>query len=102
MSRAGELKQLLIESINQLKPEEVDAFQSGKAWRHYNALYFPYVRGLRPYGRRNGLNGLSQAELDALDWFDREVPHRTLYNWQTAAAKIIADDLAEKMKSLTP
>ena len=100
LSRAGELKLLLIESINQLKPEETDEFKSGKAWRHYNSLYFPYVKGLRPYGRRNGLDGLSQAELDALDWFDREVPTRTLYNWQTAAAKIIADDLIEKLKSV--
>ncbi|MEM9777545.1 MAG: hypothetical protein AAF902_23405 [Chloroflexota bacterium] len=100
LSRAGELKQLLTESINQLKPEDINEFKSGKAWRHYNSLYFPYVKGLRPYGRRNGLDGLSQAELDALDWFDREVPTRTLYNWQTAAAKIIADDLIEKMESI--
>ncbi|MEM8860569.1 MAG: hypothetical protein AAGD96_19775, partial [Chloroflexota bacterium] len=100
LSRAGELKQLLTESINQLKPEDINEFKSGKAWRHYNSLYFPYVKGLRPYGRRNGTAGLSQTELDALDWFDREVPHRTLYNWQTAAAKIIANDLLEKMESM--
>ncbi len=94
--KATELKQLLIESIEQLKPEATDNFQSTKAWRHYNALYFPYVRGLRPYGRRANISHLSDLERDALEWFDREVPHRTLYNWQSAAAKIIANDLIEQ------
>ncbi|MFT7586423.1 MAG: hypothetical protein ACI9EW_002860, partial [Cellvibrionaceae bacterium] len=97
LMRAAELKQLLVESINRLKPEPLtDGFKSTKGWRHYNALYFPYVKGLRPYGRRGENNGLSSVELEALAWFDQEVPPRTLYNWQTAAAKIIAHDLQER------
>ena len=100
LMRATELKQLLVESIEQLKPEDSDVFKATKAWRHYNALYFPYVRGLRPYGRRSEMNGLSEVESAALEWFDREVPHRTLYNWQTAAAKIIASDLIEQNEGI--
>nr|BFE85159.1 hypothetical protein GCM10020093_077600 [Planobispora longispora] len=32
-------------------------------------------------------------ERQAFDWILREVPERTLYNWQNAAAKLVADDL---------
>ena len=101
LMRAAELKQLLTESIERLKPEPVNGpFKHTKGWRHYNSLYFPYVKGLRPYGRRGDINGLSQLETDALAWFDREVPPRTLYNWQSAAAKIIANDLQEQCESV--
>ena len=101
LMRAAELKQLLSESIERLKPEPVNgSFKHTKGWRHYNSLYFPYVKGLRPYGRRSDINGLSQLETDALAWFDREVPPRTLYNWQSAAAKIIANDLQEQCETL--
>lgn len=92
LERAAELKHLLLESIQRLKPRDGE-FGTSEEWRFYNVLYFPYVRGLRPYRRGAGRDGLTAAERQAFDWFVREVPERTLYNWQNAAAKLVADDL---------
>ncbi|GAA3443312.1 hypothetical protein [Planomonospora venezuelensis] len=92
LERAAELRTLLLESIRRLKPRDGE-FGTSEEWRFYNVLYFPYVRGLRPYRRGAGRGGLGPEDRQAFDWFLREVPERTLYNWQNAAAKLVADDL---------
>ncbi len=97
LERAAELKTVLTESIERLKPREQGAFGSTDEWRHYNALYFPYVAGLRPYSRRANHYDLDPATKEALEWFQSQVPERTLYNWQKAAARLIAQDLRERL-----
>ncbi len=97
LARAAELKAVLTESITRLKPRHEGEFGTTDAWRHYNALYFPYVVGLRPYSRRTLHNDEYQ---DTLDWFRSQVPERTLYNWQTAAARLVARDLRERSRRL--
>ncbi len=92
LERATELKALLFESIRRLKPRDGD-FGTSDEWRFYNALHFSYVVGIRPYGRRAHHAGLDGDARRAFDWFAQQVPERTLYNWQTAAAKLIAKDL---------
>jgi hypothetical protein len=99
LARTAELKALLIESIGKLKPSDTIDFDTTQAWRHYNALYFPYVRGLRPYSRGSGHYDLNPTDKKALDWLQVEIPPRTLYNWQAAATKLIAADLREQMDS---
>lgn len=96
LAKATALKQLLIDSIGRLKPVEKRPFGTTDAWRHYNALYFPYVAGIRPYRRRVDTEHLDITARHALDWFRAEVPLRTLYNWQTAAARLVARDLRER------
>lgn len=95
LERAAELKGLLTESIVRLKPRDKGDFGSTEEWRHYNALYFPYVAGLKPYTRRAEQDSLPPAAQEALAWFHAQVPERTLHNWQTAAAKLVAKDLRE-------
>lgn len=95
LERAKELKALLTESIMRLKPNGAD-FGTSDEWRHYNALYFPYVVGLKPYRLRVFADDLDGAYRDALTWFRSQVPERTLYNWQNAAAMLIAQDLRER------
>lgn len=95
--RASELKTVLTESITKLQPRDEGEFGTTDAWRHYNALYFPYVVGLRPYSRRAFHNEDYQ---DVLVWFRSQVPERTLYNWQTAAACLVARDLRERSRHL--
>ena len=97
--RASELKTALTESITKLQPRDEGEFGTTDAWRHYNALYFPYVVGLRPYSRRAFHNEDYQ---DVLVWFRSQVPERTLYNWQTAAACLVARDLRERSRHLAP
>jgi len=98
LERAVELKILLTESIDRLKPRDKGDFGTSDEWRHYNALYFPYVVGLKPYSRRADQNGLDPAAQKALEWLSASVPERTLYNWQNAAAKLVAQELRQRNK----
>ncbi len=97
LERAAELKALLAESIARLKPRRGPSgcgdFGASDEWRYYNALYFPYVVGLKPYSRRAGPDRLDPAARQVLEWFRANVPERTLRNWQNAAAKLVARDL---------
>jgi hypothetical protein len=94
LERAAELKALLTESILKLKPQNGKEFDSTDEWRFYNALFFPYVKGLRPYSR-NQVKALADFEKQAVGWFQAFVPERTLHNWQNAGARLIASDLWE-------
>lgn len=95
LDRAAELKLLLTESILKLKPRGDKEFDATDEWRFYNALFFPYVAGLRPYNRAQEKE-LKEEEKEAMAWFQSFVPERTLHNWQNAGAKLIATDLWEK------
>ncbi|MEM7336166.1 MAG: hypothetical protein AAF490_29060 [Chloroflexota bacterium] len=100
LAQANELKRVLQKGIERLKPFVDEPFGTTDEWRHYNALYFPYVIGLRPYRRYVTINDLSPVEKQAMEWLRAEVPPRTLYNWQKAAAKLIAQDLREQSRQL--
>jgi hypothetical protein len=95
LARAAELKVVLTESIERLKPRDQGDFGTTDEWRFYNALYFPYVVGLRPYSRRANHDEMDKQTKAALEWFQSQVPERTLYNWQNAAARLVAQDLME-------
>jgi hypothetical protein len=97
LARANELKAILTESIEKLQPRGEGTFGTTDAWRHFNALYFPYVVGLRPYSRR-AIHDKEYKEV--LDWFRTQIPERTLYNWQTAAARLVARDLRERARQI--
>jgi hypothetical protein len=93
LERAQQLKALLVGQIQQLKPQQTAAFGSTDEWRYYNALYFPYVAGLKPYARYPEKDRLEAASLQALEWFQTSVPERTLHNWQNAATQLVAHSL---------
>lgn len=93
LDRAHSLKSLLIQSIQKLKPQTGEAFGTSDAWRYYNAVYFPYVLGLKPYTRRADLASLDESARATLEWLQTSVPERTLHNWQNTAAKLIAEDI---------
>jgi hypothetical protein len=59
-------------------------------------LYFPYVVGVKPYSRSLQVTDRTIEAVSA--WFITEVPERTLYNWQSAAAKLLSQDLFEQLK----
>ena len=92
LERANELKALLSDSIARLKPRDGD-FGTTDEWRYYNALYFPYVVGVRAYAQNATASGLDPVARQAWQWFVTEVPQRSLHNWQNAAARLIAADL---------
>lgn len=96
LERANELKQLLAESIQRLKPRDGGEFGTSDEWRFYNALYFPYVVGVRPYSQRATAAGLDPVARRAWQWFATSVPQRSLHNWQNAAARLVATDLRSR------
>ncbi|GCE50959.1 hypothetical protein EI42_02225 [Thermosporothrix hazakensis] len=102
LERATELKALLSESIERLKPRAKGDFGTSDEWRYYNALYFPYVMGIKPYSRRGSSDPPDPTTREALEWFRLQVPERTLYNWQNKAARLIAADLRNQCKLLLP
>jgi hypothetical protein len=93
LERANELKAVLADGIGRLKPREAGEFGTTEEWRYYNALYFPYVVGVRAYAQNATASGLDPTARQAWQWFVTEVPQRSLYNWQNAAARLIAADL---------
>jgi hypothetical protein len=97
LERAAELKLLLAESVARLKPPGPEPFGSSDEWRYYNALYFPYILGLKPFSQRTPRDELDPVAREALDWFASAVPERTLHNWQTAAARLVSHDLREHL-----
>ena len=99
LGRAIELKALLSESILRLKPQQKGDFGVSDEWRYYNALFFPYVMGIKPYSRRAQHRHFDAVAKKALEWFQAEVPERTLHNWQNAATKLVAQDLREQSKA---
>jgi hypothetical protein len=93
LERANELKALLADRIAALKPRDGGDFGTAEQWRHYNSLYFPYVRGVRAYAQNATAAGLDPVARQAWQWLVTEVPQRSLHNWQNAAARVIAADL---------
>jgi hypothetical protein len=93
LERANELKALLADRIAALKPREGGDFGTTEQWRYYNALYFPYVVGVRAYAQNATAAGLDPVARQAWQWLVTEVPQRSLHNWQNAAARVIAADL---------
>lgn len=97
LDRANELKLVLTESIDRLKPPDSGDFGTTDEWRYYNALYFPYVMGLKPFSRRHVMDDFDEGIQEVINWFQVYVPERTLYNWQSAGAKLIAQDLRDQV-----
>ncbi|MCK0172963.1 hypothetical protein [Mycolicibacterium sp. F2034L] len=93
LERANELRALLADRIAALKPRDAGDFGTTEQWRHYNSLYFPYVAGVRAYAQNATPAGLDPVARRAWQWLVTEVPQRSLHNWQTAAARVIAADL---------
>ncbi|MCH9766506.1 MAG: hypothetical protein K0U70_01765 [Actinomycetia bacterium] len=97
LERANELRALLAERIDGLKPRDGGHFGTTEQWRHYNSLYFPYVVGVRAYAQNATAAGLDPVARQAWQWFVTEVPQRSLHNWQNVAAGVIATDLRSSL-----
>ncbi|MFI5889014.1 hypothetical protein ACIA5D_02725 [Actinoplanes sp. NPDC051513] len=100
LARAMELRAVLQESIDRLRP--AGEFATTDEWRHYNALYFCVVLGLDPYARRRRTDGLDREARRALDWMRRYVPRRSLRRWQDEATAIVARRLWDELTHTDP
>jgi hypothetical protein len=90
LARALELRAVLQENVARLKPDGLSG--TSEEWRHYNALHFVCVLGLRPYARQQA-DGLDRDARLVVDWFRRAVPQPMLRQWQDEGARRVADRL---------
>lgn len=94
LNRVQTLRRILIAHIDRLKPLS-GTYGISEEWRYFNVIYYPYVLGMKP----NRMDDIESADVphlsDIREWFRAQVPERTLHNWQTKAAQIIARDLLE-------
>ncbi len=98
LDRANTLRAILADSIDKLKPERDAPVAVTDDWRYYNVLFYPYVIGVKPYSTRLPLNELDDDTRAVVEWIRAHVPERTLYNWQNAAARLIAQDLRDQIR----
>jgi hypothetical protein len=106
LNRATTLRELLIEQIEALQPNDTASSRTGDAWRFYNVLYYPYVREISRKGalnearrlaeirQRNGRHERSTQE-EVLAWL-ADIDENTFYKWQRRASDTIATILWEE------
>jgi hypothetical protein len=99
LERAAILRELLAESIERLRPPSYTPSRTGDEWRHYNVLFYPYVRGIKVLSRRAVMDEFDPTTREVVIWFRADVPERTLHNWQNAAARLVALDLREQAEA---
>jgi hypothetical protein len=100
LARAVELRAVLLENVARLKPSGL--FGTTEEWRHYNALHYCYVLGLRPYERAPRADGLDRDARRALEWFRRYVPKSSLRQWQSEGTELVAARLWRDLASTDP
>ena len=100
LARAVELRAVLLENVARLKPSGLSG--TTEEWRHYNALHYCCVLGLRPYERRPRVDGLDRDARRALEWFNRYVPRSSLQLWQSEGAELVAARLWRDLVSTDP
>ena len=91
LARAVELRAVLLESVARLKPAGL--FGTTEEWRHYNALHYCCVLGLRPYERSLQTDGLDRDARRALEWFQQYVPRSSMQAWRSEGAQLVASRL---------
>jgi hypothetical protein len=111
LNRAAVLREVLIEQIEALSPNDDETSKTGDAWRFYNVLYYPYVREIsRKYAlsearrlaeerRRSGQREPGELE-QVLVWL-ADVDENTFYKWQRRASDTIAAILWEQEQRTT-
>jgi hypothetical protein len=100
LARAHELRNVLHEAVTGLRP--TGPFGTGEEWRHYNAIYFCCLLGLRPYSRRLRTDGLDREARRTIEWIRQYVPRHLLRRWQSEGAAQVARDLWDDMVSTDP
>jgi len=105
LNRAAVLKEVLLELLDGLRPGDGSGSVTGDAWRFYNCLYYPYVRGigrrraptvLRQLTERRKRDGGSRGDLErVLEWL-LQVDEDTFYKWQRRGSDTIAAALRER------
>lgn len=105
LHRAAVLKEILLELLDGLRPQDEAGRVTGEAWRYYNCLYYPYVRGisrrraptvLRQLAERRRREGTPRSDLEQIVAWLLDVDEDTFYKWQRRGSDTIAAALRER------
>lgn len=106
LNRVAALRDLLIERIEALQPNDRQGSAVSDAWRFYNVLYYPYVRGTnrksalaearRLAQERQRVGQREPSELEQVLAWLADVEEDTFYKWQRRASDTIATLLWEE------
>jgi hypothetical protein len=105
LNRAAVLKECLLELLDGLKPAEGAGGVTGDAYRYYNCLYFPYVRGIsrrraptikRQLQERRQREGGQPTDAERVVHWLLQVDEDTFYKWQRRGSDTIAAALRER------
>lgn len=106
LNRVAALREILLDLLDGLKPSDEAGRVTSDAWRYYNCLYYPYVRGI---GRRRAPAALRQVSErrrregiakkgdfeQMLEWL-LNLDENTFYKWQRRGSDTIAAALRER------
>ncbi len=98
LNRSAITRELLLQAIEQLRPDASQTLGAGDAWRWYNVLYLPYVREINRKTAIDWLRrGLNDPLIDpsVLSWL-ADIDEDTFYKWQRRASDVIAAQLWEQ------
>ena len=108
LNRAAVLKEILLELLDGLRPNDTAGGVAGDASRFYNCLYFPYVRGIsrrraptvqRQLQERRRRDGTPRSDVErVVDWLI-QVDEDTFYKWQRRGSDTIAAALRERERA---
>jgi hypothetical protein len=99
LNRAAVLKEILVELLDGLRPADRGGGVTGDAFRYYNCLYYPYVRGLtrrrgptvlRQLQERRHRDGSPRSDLERVIAWLLQVDEDTYYKWQRRGSDTIA------------
>jgi hypothetical protein len=105
LNRAASLKEVLVDLLAALRPGEGSGGVTSDAYRYYNCLYFPYVRGisrrraptvLRQIEERRQRDGTPPSDAERVIRWLLQLDEDTYYKWQRRASDTIAGALRER------
>lgn len=108
LTRAAVLKDILVELLEVLKPNDRAGGIAGDAYRFYNCLYYPYVRGVgrrraaavcRQLQERRQRDGGARTDLERVAEWLLAVDEDTFYKWQRRGSDTIAAALRERERT---
>lgn len=105
LNRASVLKESLTELLSGLRPVDGSGSIIGDAYRYYNCLYFPYVRGvsrrrgptmLRQLQERRQRDGGAATDAERVIHWLLQTDEDTFYKWQRRGSDTIAAVLRDR------
>ncbi len=108
LNRAAVLRDILLDLLDGLRPHTSTTRVTDDAWRYYNCLYYPYVRGigrrraptvLRQLTERRQRDGGPRSDLEQVLAWLLKIDEDTFYKWQRRGSDTVAAALRDRERA---